>query len=133
MTFGLASAVKVLPLPAWIQALKQRVLWEQEDEQRKTKWWQLARQAATILREQFGIQQVGVIGDLTRSQPLNYWSELQLVIWQGETRSNMDIHKVLSAVSQIPEIQLIDAEHDYLTADEKAAIATCCVIPLQAE
>lgn len=86
VTFGLASAVKVLPPQAWMQALKQRVLWEQEDKQRKTEWWQLARQAATMLREQFDIQRVGVIGDLTRSQPLNYWSELQLVIWQGETR-----------------------------------------------
>ncbi len=132
MTFGLASAVKVLPPQAWIQALKQRVLWEQEDEQRKTKWWQLARQAATMLQEQFDIPRVGVIGDLTRSQPLNYWSELQLVIWQGKTRSTMDIHKALSAVSQAPEIQLIDAEHDYLTADEEEAIATCCMIPLQA-
>jgi len=56
---------------------------------------------------------------LTRSQPLNYWSELQLVIWQGEARSNIDIHKALLAVSQAPQLQLIDAEHDYLTADEK--------------
>jgi len=70
---------------------------------------------------------------LTRSQPLNYWSELQLVIWQGEARSNIDIHKALLAVSQAPQLQLIDAEHDYLTADEKAAIAACCTIPLQTE
>jgi hypothetical protein len=64
------------------------------------------------------------MGDLTKSQPLNYWSELQLVFWQGETRSDTAIHKALAAVSQAPEIQLIDAEHDYLTADETAAIAT---------
>lgn len=43
MTFGLASVVKV-------QALKQRVAWEQQDEQRKAEWWRLARQAATMLR-----------------------------------------------------------------------------------
>jgi Uma2 family endonuclease len=122
MTFGLASAVKVLPPQAWVQALKQRVAMEQQDERRKAEWWTLARQAATILREQFGIQRVGVMGDLVHSQPLNYWSEIKLVAWEMEERSDMDIYKALSAVSKEPEIRLLDAEKDYLTVDEKESI-----------
>ncbi len=122
MTFGLASVVKVLPPQVWVQALKQRVVWEQQDEQRKAEWWWLARQAATVLREQFRIDRVGVIGDLVSSQSLNYWSEIQLVVWDMDRRSNMDVYKALSAVSKEPEFCLLDAEKDYLTVDEREAI-----------
>ncbi|MBD2068664.1 Uma2 family endonuclease [Leptolyngbya sp. FACHB-671] len=122
MTFGLASAVKVLPPQAWVQALRQRVLSMQQDEQRKAEWWQLAQQAASVLREQFGIQRVGVIGDLVCPQPLNYWSEIQLVVWEMDRRSGLDIYKALSAVSEEPKIQLINVEKDYLTTEEKEVI-----------
>lgn len=35
----------------------------------------------------------------------------------------MDIYKALSTLSENPKVQLIEAEHEYLTAEEKAAIA----------
>lgn len=122
MTFGLANAVRLLPPQAWIEALRQRLTLEQEDEQRKTHWWQLARQAASILRQRFGIQRVGVIGDLVSPQPLNYWSEIKLVVWNLDRQSDTEIYRALSAVSQEPEIRVLDAEHRYLTAGEKEAI-----------
>lgn len=122
MTFGLASVVKVLPPQVWVQALKQRIAWEQQDEHRKAEWWRLARQAATVLREQFGIDRVGVIGDLASPNPLNYWSEIQLVVWDMDRRSDVNIHEALSAVSKEPEICWLDAEKDYLAAEEKEAI-----------
>lgn len=127
MTFGLASAVKVLPPQAWIQALRQRVMLEQQDEKRKAKWWELARQAATILREQFGIQRVGIIGDLASPQPLNYWSKIKLVVWEMDSQADLDIYRALSAVSEEPEIRLLNAKQDYLTVDEREAISQALV------
>ena len=122
MTFGLASAVKLLPPQAWVQALKQRVTLENQDEQRKEAWRRLARQAATILREQFGIQRIGLIGDLLRPYPLNYWSEIKLVVWETDEQSDWEIYQALSSISEEPEIQVLHAETDYLTVDEKEAI-----------
>ncbi|MDJ0704653.1 MAG: Uma2 family endonuclease [Leptolyngbyaceae cyanobacterium MO_188.B28] len=122
MTFGLTSTVNLLPPQAWVQALKQRITLENQDEQRKAAWRQLAQQAATILREQFGVQRVGLIGDLARPQSLNYWSEIKLVVWETDGRSDWDIHRALSPISEEPEIQVLHAETDYLTVDEKEAI-----------
>ena len=53
MTFGLESAVKLLPPQAWIEGLRQRLEWEQHDAERKAEWWQLAHQAAEQLRAHF--------------------------------------------------------------------------------
>lgn len=43
-------------------------------------------------------------------------------MWEMEGRSNVDIYKAISAVSEESEIRLLDAENDYLTVDEKEAI-----------
>ncbi len=123
MTFGLASAVQVLPPQAWIAAIKHRIAMEQQNSSRKAEWWQLARQAADLLRNQFGLTRIGVIGDLVRSQPLNYWSEITLVAWDAKTPNNWEIYDALSSLSEEPEIHLLQAEKDYLREEERTAIA----------
>lgn len=35
------------------------------------------------MRREFQFERIGVIGDLVRAEPLNYWSEVSLVVWQG--------------------------------------------------
>lgn len=122
MTFGLASAVQVLSPQAWIAALKQRFQMEQQDAQRKEAWWQLARQATKLLRDQFGLNRIGAIGDLVRPQPLNYWSEITLVTRDADIPKHWEIYDALSKLSEDPEIRLLQAERDYLTLEEKRAI-----------
>ncbi len=123
MTFGLASAVQVLPPQAWIAALKQRIEMEQQDTQRKEAWWQLARQATNLLRNQFGLTHLGAIGDLVHPQPLNYWSEITLVTRDADIPKRWELYDALSELSEDPEIRLLQAERDYLTLEEKSAIA----------
>jgi Uma2 family endonuclease len=123
MTFGLASAVQILPPQAWIAALKRRIERAQQDAQRKEAWWQLARQSAHLLRDQFGLTQVGAIGDLVRPRPLNYWSEITLVTRDADIPKYWEIYDALAKLSKDPEIHFIRAENDYLTAEEKEAIA----------
>lgn len=123
MTFGLTSSVKVLPPTAWISAVRERYLLEQQDNTRKAQWWELARQAANQLRANYSISRIAVIGDLVRPTPLNYWSDITLVIWDVPERKGYEIYQLLSSLSKHPKIRLIEADEDYLTVEEENAIA----------
>lgn len=72
MTFGLAEVVKLLPPAQWISTLLETTAFIRDDSERKAAWWQIAQQAAAMLRENHGMTRLGVIGDLVRSEPLNY-------------------------------------------------------------
>ncbi|RUT08493.1 hypothetical protein DSM106972_016610 [Dulcicalothrix desertica PCC 7102] len=122
MTFGLTSSIKVLPPKAWISAIKQRFLLEQQDSERKAQWWELAHQAAKLLRSDFNIERIAVIGDLTNSKPLNYWSNITLFVWDIPKGQDYKIYEALSNLSKQPEIRVMD-ENDYLTVDDENAIA----------
>ncbi|MBW4637182.1 MAG: Uma2 family endonuclease [Gloeocapsa sp. UFS-A4-WI-NPMV-4B04] len=121
MTFGLAEAVKLLPPTQWVSALLETTAFIRNDTERKAAWWQLARQAAALLREKYGMTRLGVIGDLVRSEPLNYWSEIEIVTWELE-KSDYQIYHDLSELSQNPEIEIISAERKYLRAEQKHSI-----------
>lgn len=121
MTFGLANAVKVLPPQAWVSALQERVRLEQQDNERKAAWWKLARQAAALLRETYGVTRVGVIGDLVRSQPLSYWSNITLVAWDIPKLKGYEIYQDLRELSQQPQLRLLKPD-DYMIVEEKQAV-----------
>lgn len=117
MTLGLESAVKLLPPQAWIEGLRQRLKWEQNNAERKAEWWQLARQAAERLRTHFPLGRLGVIGDLTMPQPLSYWSDITLVYWEkfDESWKAFDVLRDLD-----PDccIDLLRFQPEWLTADQ---------------
>ncbi len=117
MTFGLESAVQLLPPQAWIEGLRQRLEWEQHDEERKAELWQLARQAAERLRSHFDLGRLGVIGDLTMPQPLNYWSDITLVYW-GKFDQSWQAFDVLRDLDPDYRIDLLRVQPEWLTADQ---------------
>ena len=123
MTFGLASSVKVLPPEAWVNALRSRVALEQQDNERKAAWWNIARQAAALLRETCGVTRVGVIGDLVRPQPLSYWSDITLVAWDVPERKGYEIYQARSKLSKEPSVRLLEVERNYMTVEEKQALS----------
>ena len=49
--------------------------------QRKQQAWQIARQAAQILREQFRAEKVVVFGSLVHEAWFTLWSDIDLVAW----------------------------------------------------
>jgi hypothetical protein len=63
-----------------------------------------------MLRERFGVQRVAVIGDLVRSAPLGYWSELTLVAW-GLPRDGYAIYQALGELGREPRIDIRRAEN----------------------
>jgi predicted nucleotidyltransferase len=95
---------------------------EQQDNERKAAWWNIARQAAALLRETYGVTRLGVIGDLVRPQPLSYWSDITLVAWDVPERKGYEIYQALCNLSKEPSVRLLEVERDYMTVDEKQAI-----------
>lgn len=122
MTFGLTSSIKVLPPTVWCDALLHRLDLERLDQQCKTEWWNKAREIAAIIRENFAPSRIGVIGDLTKTEPLSYWSEITLVIWGLSEDKGWKIYSLLREIPEdIPRL-VIDAERDYLTSEHKRDI-----------
>ena len=118
MTFGLTSVVQLLPPQAWIQGLRQRLEWESHDAERKGKWWAIAQQAAAILRTDFGVDRLGVIGDLPMAQPLNYWSGITLMYWET-LENDWQAYDALRAID--PDRHIVDlcqVDQRWLTADQ---------------
>ncbi|MGP1383014.1 MAG: Uma2 family endonuclease [Thainema sp.] len=118
MTFGLASAAKLLPPQAWLQGLQQRLEWERHDVTRKAEWWAIARQAAEILRTDFSVGRLGVIGDLAMPQPLNYWSGITLVYWK-KLENSWQAYEALKDID--PDRHIVDlrqVDERWLTADQ---------------
>ena len=105
--------------PISVPGLAFQAPWQEEN----WYWWQLARQATNLLRDQFGLTHIGAIRDLVRPQPLNYWSEVTLVTRDADMPKHWEIYNALSELSEDPEIRLLQAEKDYLTLEEKSAIA----------
>ena len=82
LTFGLNEAVRLGHPREWVEALGRRREAIASDRRRKADWWEVAREAARVMRREFQFERIGIIGDLVRVEPLNYWSEVSLVIWQ---------------------------------------------------
>ena len=97
-----------------------RTLTRLQDAERKAAWWKVARRAAELLHEQFGIQRLAVIGDLVRDAPLNVWSEITLVAWDMP-RDHVPVRHALWELSRDPLIDLIDVE--WATPAQRESIA----------
>src|SRR5207253_2315443 len=80
--FGLVEAVRLRHPREWVEALGKQREAITSDHRRKADWWEVAREAAHIMRREFQFERIGVIGDLVRAEPLNYWSEVSLVVRQ---------------------------------------------------
>lgn len=118
-TFGLIETVKVLPPGVWVAGLQKAELDLLSDAKRKAGWWQLARNVAARLREECGVRRIAVIGDLTRPEPLHFWSELSLVVWDLKEHS-FDTHARFQDLDSERVVDLIRPEH--ATGNEKRMI-----------
>lgn len=88
-----------------------RARWQIErkrQEIRRERAWQLARRAATLLKEQHGVQRVMVFGSLTHPDRFTLWSDVDLAAW-GLTPANW--LRAIGAVRELSrevEINLVD-------------------------
>ncbi len=92
---------------------------------RRERAGQLARQAATLLKEKYSVQRVMVFGSLTHPGRFTLWSDVDLAAW-GLTPANWlkAIGAVRSLSSEI-ELNLVDVtccSPELLTAIEREGV-----------
>jgi len=105
-----------------------RARWQAErkrGEIRRERAGQLARQAATLLKEKYSVQRVMVFGSLTHPGRFTLWSDVDLAAW-GLTPANWlkAIGAVRSLSSEI-ELNLVDVtccSPELLTAIEREGV-----------
>jgi hypothetical protein len=126
-TEGLTQAVTVLHPREWIDAL---ILAEEDrlaDAARRTHWWEVARQAAALLREQFGFGRLVVIGDLVEDRPLNVWSDITLVAFdRTDVQDSWEAYREMRRLFR-DEAPINLLENDRATQSERHAIAVAGV------
>ncbi len=88
-----------------------RMRWQREQVQQETRRetaWQLARRAATLLKEEFNVERVVVFGSLVHSGRFSKWSDVDLAAW-GLTSANW--LRAIGAVRDLSgdiELNLVD-------------------------
>jgi hypothetical protein len=119
MTFGLVETCRLAAPKDWLAALKRRRDAEARDQQIRDAWLQKAQAIAAMLRDKHGLKRVGVTGDLLRAKPLDFWSELTLVVWDAPTRHDFEIYKDVSAFEDegTPEINYLESDSWHFEED----------------
>jgi predicted nucleotidyltransferase len=94
----------------YVAGARQRWLQEQRDlARRRERAWTLARQAAHLLREQYGVTRVSVFGSLTHEGRFTRWSDVDIAAW-GLART--DAFRAMSDVAGLDDdiaVNLADA------------------------
>ena len=72
--------------------------------------WTVAKKAAAILRSQFGIQRVVVIGSLTHQQRYHRRSDVDLVVWELSEKKYYRAVAQLLNLDPTHEIDLVRVE-----------------------
>lgn len=106
-TFGLVEAVKLLSPAVWVTGLKRVEEWCHQNAERKARAWQIVRQAAARLRRKHRIERMAIIGDLLRPEPLHFWSELSLVVW-NMPEDPLGVFRMLRSLQREFRLNLID-------------------------
>jgi Uma2 family endonuclease len=119
MTFGLAEVVKLAHPSDWVRALLELRLLASDSTQ-QANWWNLARQMASVLCDRHDITRIAIAGDLATGAPLNYWSELVLVVW-GLPKDGLYfmLDTIVRPLSEQPQIRFIDANRHLTPIEER--------------
>jgi predicted nucleotidyltransferase len=89
-------------------ALQRQQAEQEQAAQRRAHAWELARQAAAILKAEFGVERVMVFGSLTQADRFTQWSDIDLAVW-GLTDQNWLRSSAAAQVGDI-EINLVDVQ-----------------------
>ena len=76
------NKTEAIDLTAYRDTLKQRQATERHNlNQRLIQAWEIARQAANLLKQEFGVHQVAVFGSLVHGRWFSKTSDIDLVVW----------------------------------------------------
>ncbi len=77
---------------------------------RRQRAWRVARQAAKVLREQFGAQRVVIFGSLAQRGWFTQWSDIDLAAWGVPDERFYQAVATITALSPAFKVDLIDPE-----------------------
>lgn len=87
--------------------------WEREQRElvrRRERAWELARRAARLLEEEFGVSRVVAFGSLIREGHFTHWSDVDIAAWGIRSEDTFRaIGAVLDLSAEI-EINLVDVD-----------------------
>lgn len=106
-------------------AHKRRQQERAEISRRREKAWQIARQAARLLREQFRVSRVVAFGSLTHESGFTRWSDVDIAAWGIASEDTFRaIGAVMDLCAEIP-VNLVDvntARPSLLTVIERDGV-----------
>jgi predicted nucleotidyltransferase len=79
-------------------------------EQRREAAWQVARQAAQLLRREFGADKVAVFGSLVHKSWFNQWSDIDLAAWGIPPNRFFSAVAAVTSFSSEFKVDLVDPE-----------------------
>lgn len=79
------------------------------------------------MREKFAPNKLGVIGDLTKPEPLSYWSEITLAVWGLSSDKRYEIYTSLREIEEDVPLSVIDVDRGYLTCEQKRDLESSLV------
>lgn len=106
------AALSPAELEAFRQALKARPkLTKSQDEARFQKAWTVARRAAAILKQDFGVKKVVAFGSLTQPALFHKHSDVDLAVWGLAERDYFRAVGILQGLDDSIEVDLIEYEN----------------------
>ena len=75
---------------------------------RREQAWQLARQAAALLKNEFGVERVVVFGSLVHEGRFTQWSDVDLAAWGLSSANWLRASAAVGKLSKEIEISLVD-------------------------
>ena len=79
-------------------------------ELRKQRAWDLARQAAQVLRTQYSVDRVVVFGSLVHAEGFTLWSDVDIAAWGIDARDTFRAIGTVMDLSDEIEINLVDID-----------------------
>lgn len=89
-----------------------RLRWQREQaerEARRKKAWQLAHQAAVLLKNEFGVRRVVLFGSLVYADRFHRWSDVDLAAWGLTVDNWLRAIGAVRVLSDEIELNLADA------------------------
>jgi predicted nucleotidyltransferase len=105
------TALNITPHAMTVYRATARRRWEKEERdlaQLKARAWEIARQAAKLLKEQFGATRVVVFGSLAHEHWFSKTSDVDLAAWGLKTEDYFHIVGKLQDLSTEFEIDLVE-------------------------
>jgi predicted nucleotidyltransferase len=72
--------------------------------------WRRAREAARILKDQFGATRVCAFGSILRPESFSLWSDLDIAAWGLTPRNWLKASAAIRALSDEIELNLVDTD-----------------------